>query len=55
MGSFNEYFSIEFLFVSGLISICISLIISYIISGKDESILTNNYWDPVDTTDSSNI
>jgi len=41
-------FSIEFLFMSGLISICISLLISYIIAGKDERILTDNYWDPVE-------
>ena len=41
-------FSIEFLFVAGVISICISLLISYIIAGKDERILTDNYWDPVE-------
>lgn len=40
-------FNFEYLLVSGIISICISLIISYIIAGKDESILTDNYWDPV--------
>ena len=40
-------FSFEFLIVAALISICISLIISYIMAGKDESILTDNYWDPV--------
>ena len=40
-------FNFEYLLVSGIISICISLIISYIMAGRDESILTDNYWDPV--------
>lgn len=40
-------FSFEFLIIAALISICISLIISYIMAGKDESILTDNYWDPM--------
>jgi uncharacterized membrane protein len=40
-------FSIEYLIISVVIAIAISLIVSYIISGNDESILTDNYWDPI--------
>lgn len=40
-------FCFEYLTISVIISIVISLIVSYIMSGKDESILTDNYWDPI--------
>lgn len=40
-------FSIEYLIVSVLLGFSISLIVSYIISGNDESLLTENYWDPI--------
>ena len=40
-------FSIEYLIVSVLLGFLISLIVSYIISGNDESLLTENYWDPI--------
>ena len=40
-------FSIEYLILSVLLGFSISLIVSYIISGNDESLLTENYWDPI--------
>lgn len=40
-------FNLEYLIISAIISISISLIIAYIMSGKDESVMTDNYWDPV--------
>lgn len=47
-------FNFEYLLVSGIISICISLIVSYILAEKSESILTDNFWDPVNETSSNN-
>ena len=43
----NNDFSIEYLIVSVLLGFSISLIVSYVISGNDESLLTENYWDPI--------
>ena len=40
-------FNFEYLLIAGIISISISLIISYILAERSESILTGNYWDPV--------
>lgn len=40
-------FSFEYLIISVVISIGISLIVSYVMSSKDESILTDNFWDPI--------
>ena len=40
-------FSIEYLIISVIISIGISLIVSYVMSSKDESVLTDNFWDPI--------
>lgn len=40
-------FSLEYLIISVIISIGISLIVSYVMSSKDESILTDNFWDPI--------
>ena len=45
----NE-FSLEYLIISVIIAVCISLIVAYIMSGGDESILTDNYWDPIKET-----
>ena len=45
--SIKQDLSIEYLIGSIIIAISISLIISYIISSKDESILTDNFWDPI--------
>ena len=46
-GSEKSEFSIEYLIISVVIAIAISLIVSYVMSSKDESILTDNYWDPI--------
>ena len=43
-------FSLEYLIISIIIAVCISLIIAYIISSGDESILTDNFWDPIKET-----
>ena len=40
-------FNLEYLIVSFIISMCLSLIIAYIITSTTESILTDNYWDPI--------
>ena len=40
-------FSFEYLIISVIISIGISLIVSYVMSSKDESVLTDNFWDPI--------
>ena len=40
-------FSLEYLIISVSISVGISLIVSYVMSSKDESILTDNFWDPI--------
>lgn len=43
----NSQFSLEYLIISVIIAVCISLIIAYAMSGGDESVLTDNYWDPI--------
>lgn len=40
-------FSLEYLIISVIISICISLIVAYVMSSGDESVLMDNYWDPI--------
>tara|TARA_Y100000389_G_C16971352_1_gene275827 strand:- start:23 stop:307 length:285 start_codon:yes stop_codon:yes gene_type:complete len=45
-------FNFEYLLIAGIVSISISLIISYILAEKYESILTGNYWDPVNELNS---
>lgn len=45
-------FNFEYLLIAGIVSISISLIISYILAEKSESILTGNYWDPVNELNS---
>ena len=40
-------FSLEYLIISIIIAVSISLLIAFIMSGKDESILTDNFWDPI--------
>lgn len=47
----DNSFSLEYLIISILVSVGISILIAYILSSKDETILTDNYWDPIkDTT-----
>jgi len=41
----NNDFNLEYLIISVLVSICISFGVSYFITGKDETILTENYWE----------
>ena len=38
-------FSLEYLIVSVLIGISICLLVAYILANREESILTDNYWD----------
>lgn len=38
-------FSLEYLIIAVILSICISLGISYLMSSKDEALLTDNYWE----------
>ena len=40
-------FSFEYLLISVIIAVCISLIVAYVMSSGDESVLTDNYWDPI--------
>lgn len=40
-------FSLEYLIISVIISVCISLIVAYAMSSGDESVLTDNFWDPI--------
>ena len=40
-------FSLEYLIISIIIAVCISLIVAYIVSSGDESVLTDNFWDPI--------
>ena len=40
-------FSLEYLIISVIISVCISLIVAYVMSSGDESVLTDNFWDPI--------
>ena len=42
----NE-FSLEYLIISVIIAIIISLIVAYVLSSGEESILTDNYWEPI--------
>jgi hypothetical protein len=43
----DNLFSLEYLIISLLTSVGVSILIAYILSSKDESILTDNYWDPI--------
>ena len=40
-------FSLEYLIISVIIAVCISLIVAYVMSSGDESVLTDNFWDPI--------
>jgi len=40
-------FSLEYLIIAVIIAVCISLIVAYVMSSNDESVLTDNYWDPI--------
>ena len=40
-------FSLEYLIISVIIAVCISLIIAYVMSSGDESVLADNFWDPI--------
>jgi len=48
----NSEFSLEYLIISVIISVCISLIIAYAMSSSDESVLTDNFWDPIQESQS---
>lgn len=41
----NNEFSIEYLLISMICAICISLVVAYVMSGHDEALLTENYWE----------
>ena len=43
----SSQFSLEYLIISVIIAVCISLIVAYIMSSGDESVLTDNFWDPI--------
>ena len=43
----SSQFSLEYLIISVIIAVCISLIIAYVMSSGDESVLTDNFWDPI--------
>jgi O-antigen/teichoic acid export membrane protein len=43
----GNQFSLEYLIISVIIAVSISLIVAYIMSSGDESVLTDNYWDPI--------
>jgi len=41
----NDDFNVEYLIISVLVAICISLGIAYIKTGNDETIMTDNFWE----------
>lgn len=43
----KNQFSLEYLIISVIIAVCISLIVAYVMSSGDESVLTDNFWDPI--------
>ena len=43
----SSQFSLEYLIISVIIAVCISLIVAYVMSSGDESVLTDNFWDPI--------
>ena len=43
----NNQFSLEYLIISVIIAVCISLVVAYVMSSADESVLTDNFWDPI--------
>ena len=43
----GSQFSLEYLIISVIIAVCISLIVAYVMSSGDESVLTDNFWDPI--------
>ena len=43
----SNQFSLEYLIISVIIAVCISLIVAYVMSSGDESVLTDNFWDPI--------
>ena len=43
----DSQFSLEYLIISVIIAVCISLIVAYVMSSGDESVLTDNFWDPI--------
>ena len=49
----SSQFSLEYLIISVIIAVCISLIVAYVMSSGDESLLTDNYWDPIKETQSA--
>jgi uncharacterized protein (UPF0333 family) len=49
----SSQFSLEYLIISVIIAVCISLIVAYIMSSRDESILTDNFWDPIKESQSA--
>lgn len=44
----NGSFNLEYFIISVLCAFCLSVLIAYILSGKDETILTTDYWDPLE-------
>ena len=44
----TQSFSLEYLIISVLCAVCLSVLVAYILSGKDETILTTDYWDPLE-------
>jgi len=43
----SSQLSLEYLLISVIIAVCISLIVAYVMSSGDESVLTDNFWDPI--------
>ena len=43
----KDEFSIDNLLIASVLSFIISLIVSYLITSKEEELLSENYWDPI--------
>jgi len=41
----EDSLNLDKLIIAAVIGICLSLVVSYIITGKDEKLLSDNYWD----------
>ena len=51
----DNKFNLEYLIISILLGVLISLGFAYFMTGQEETILTDNYWDPIETIDTVKV
>lgn len=51
----DNKFNLEYLIISILLGVLISLGVAYFMTGQEETILTDNYWDPIETIDTVKV